>query len=384
MKKNRSSVILAKPVGVFIVDSCRWSAPEIFPLNQVISSMLGFTVPLIIGIISGHISASLAVAFGGLALSSNTGETAQQEIRDGLYTMIAVCLAVFTGTVIAGHGILSFILIPIIIALAGLFGGISRPLVKATTQFIVFTIIATNFGEHKANPLAITFLVLIGSLWTIAVSLVLRTLLKSIPSVSEVPRPEYTVKQLFNRWCKSLTHFSGWLYPVRIFICVMVAEMFEWIYPHHHGYWVMLTVVILVKRKKDTMAMQIFQRAAGTLLGVIVAGMVLLWSPSVWFTVVIIAIIAGARPVLRQAHYMSYSTVMVPLVLLLSGFGKDLPESVIADRIVTTLMGCFLALIFGYWIWIKHFLKEQHVLSEIKEGISILTIVPVSDVVAHK
>jgi uncharacterized membrane protein len=372
MEKNRSSVILAKPVGGFIVDSCRWSAPEIFPLNQVISSMLGFTVPLIIG----HIPASLAVAFGGLALSSNTGETARQEIRDGLYTMIAGGLAVFTGTVIAGHGLLSFILIPVIVALAGLVGGISRPLVKATTQFIVFTIIATNFGEHKANPLVITFLVLIGSLWTIAVSLLLRTLLKSVPSISEVPRPKYTTKQLFNRWRKSLTCFSGWLYPVRIFICVMAAEMFEWIYPHHHGYWVLLTVVILVKRKKDTMAMQIFQRAAGTLLGVIVAGMVLLWSPSVWFTVAIIAMITGARPVLRQAHYMSYSTVMFPLVILLSGFGKDLPGSVIADRIVTTLMGCFLASTFGYWIWIKHFLKEQPVLSEIKGGISILTTVP--------
>ncbi|MBB6107578.1 Fusaric acid resistance protein-like [Mucilaginibacter lappiensis] len=362
ISKNRL-IISAKPVGRFLMDSCRWSAPEVFPLHQILSSMLGFTLPLVIGIITGHVPISLAVAFGGLALSSNTGETSRRQLQDGLYTLIAGSLAVFTGASVAGNGLWSFFIIPFIVAFAGLVGGINRIMAWATTQFIVFTIIATNFSVHKASPLAITILFLIGGIYTITLSLILRTLFKPVSPIGEASRSKYTAKQVLTRWCKSLVHFSGWLYPARIFTCLIIAEIFEQIYPHHHGYWVLLTVAILVKRKNDTMTLQIFQRAAGTVLGVIVADIVLLWSPSVWFTVAIIAVIAGARPILKQAHYISYSTAMVPLVILLSGFGKDLPGDVISDRIITTFIGCFLSLTLGYWFWIKHSLKEQYLIS---------------------
>ena len=138
---------------------------------------------------------------------------------------------------------------------------------------------------------------------------------------------------------------------LRIVLCLVVGLGFEWIWPHHHGYWVFITVVIVVQRNLEAMLKRTFHRAAGTMLGVLLTSLLLLGSPSIWTMIAMITALAAARPILREINYAAYAAVQTPLVILLLDFGQIPSWNVIIDRMLATLVGCILALTLGYLGW---------------------------------
>ena len=48
---------------------------------------------------------------------------------------------------------------------------------------------------------------------------------------------------------------------------------------------------------------------------------------------------------------MAYAAVMTPLVILLLEFGREPSLTVAVDRLIATLVGCAIALTFGYIGW---------------------------------
>jgi uncharacterized membrane protein YccC len=177
------------------------------------------------------------------------------------------------------------------------------------------------------------------------------------PIANPATQPQYTLKQIVKRWRRSLTHLSGWLYTFRLTSCVAVGEVFDWVWPHHHGYWVFITLAIVVHRRFSIAWQRTRQRLLGTLLGVMVASLFSLWLPSLWIMVGLIAVLAALRTLLKEVNYAAYAIVLTPLVILLLDFGKPFSFWVVADRLLATLFGGGVALIFGYWLWIKIFPK---------------------------
>ena len=280
----------------------------------------------------------------------------------------------FTGSAMAGHGMLTTFGVPAVAAAAGLIGGISRSLARATTQFILYTIIAANLSAPGASPFGMMLLFSLGAAWTAGLCLVLRPLFRALRPVP-IPRspanvaqpPKPSARQLLRRWRNSLAHLSGWQYALRITLCLIAAETFEWIWPHHHGYWVSITVGIVVQRNLQTALTRTLQRAAGTAVGVLLISLLLLGSPPMWAMIAIIAAFAAARPILMEANYAAYAAVMTPLVILLLDFGQETSWAVIIDRLAATLAGCALALTLGYLAWSRLF-PPARVAVEIKKN----------------
>lgn len=344
----------------FLTDSLRWSGVKTFPMSQAIGALFGMAGPIALGVLSGDLQIGVAASFGGLALSGEgAGDTFRNQAYRAIYSTVTGSIAVFAGIVIAGHHLLTMVAIPVIAAITGVLGSISRPLARAATQFIIFMIIASNIGAHEIRPLGITILFFLGSVWTATLCLILRWLFSKKPfrrrltdPVSETLTPGYTVNQLLKRWKRSLANISGWQYPIRITSCLIAAEAFEWIWLHHHGYWVLLTVAIVVQRNSH-LVMKTFQRAAGTLMGVIFASLFLIWLPSIWTVVMLIGILAFLRPMLKETNYTAYAMIMTPLVILLLALHQMPSWTVLVDRVLATLAGCALAWILGYWIWAR-------------------------------
>jgi uncharacterized membrane protein YccC len=111
--------------------------------------------------------------------------------------------------------------------------------------------------------------------------------------------------------------------------------------------------VIVVQRDFQKALPRALHRAAGTALGVLLISLFLLGTPPLWVTIMLIALLAAARPILRDANYTAYAAVMTPLVILLLDFGQQTSWARIADRLIATAAGCALALTLGYLIWIK-------------------------------
>jgi hypothetical protein len=350
-----SSSAPRSPFVSFFADG--WPGVKTARASQVIAAMVGLAGPLAAGVMTGHAQAGMAASLGGLALSGGgKGETFREQVPGLIYALAAGSAAMLTGLAMAGNAILTTFGVPAIAAAAGLLGGMSRPLARATTQFILYTIIAANLNAQGAHPLGMMLLFSLGAAWTAGLSLVLRPLFRAMHLVSHTPAnaaqsPKYTAGQLWRRWWNSLSRLSGWQYVLRIVPCLVAAGAFEWIWPHHHGYWVSITVVIVVHRNLQAALTRTLHRAVGTILGVLLTSLLLVGSPNIWAMIAMIAALAAARAILIGANFTAYASVMTPLVILLLDFGREPSWTVVSDRLVATLVGCALALAFGYLAW---------------------------------
>ena len=326
-------------------------------LSRAVASMLGLAGPVALGAMAGQVKIGIVASLGGLALGGEgQGVTFGERFRGLLYGGAAGTLAVLVGTGVSGHGAVTNLTMAAIAAVAAFFGSLSRPMARATTLFILFAIIAANIQGGTSHPLVITFLFFLGAVWTAGLSLALRPLFRTmglgrgaLPG-SLQPAPRYAAKQYVRRWWKSLAHLSGWQYTVRLTLCLLAASGVDWLWPHHHGYWVLITVVILVRRDIQSSIKLTSQRAIGTVIGVLLTSLLLLGTSSIWAAVAMMASMAAVRPILMEINYTAYAAVQTPLVLLLLDFGQPSWGGVV-DRLAATLAGCAIAMVLGYVGW---------------------------------
>jgi hypothetical protein len=349
----RPSPLRTKFASLFVCVHSKIQSPDI---PQAISAMLGLAGPIALGAATGHIGTGMITSLGGLALSGGVkGNTVREQVRDLLYSIIAGGAAVFTGSILAGHSTKNVFAIPAVAAVATLLGRISRPLARAATVFVLFFVIAENLGAHGIHPAGLTFLFLIGALWTAILSLILKELCRLLRlykiSHDSAQSSRYPAKLLMRRWAKSLTRLSGWQYTFRLTLCLVTGQGLELAWPHHHGYWVLITIIIVVQRDLQMALKRTRERAAGTTLGILLVGLLMLVSSSTWSVVAAIAVLAAARSILMQTNYTAYATVQTPLILLLLDFGRSTSWTIVADRLIATLAGCAIAMTMGYLGW---------------------------------
>lgn len=328
-------------------------------LVPALAAMIGLAGPIAIATLAHHSHLGIACALGGLAVSGRTrGENGSAPLMALLPSLIAGALALFAGSLLTGTSALAVYGILLLAAIAALIGGISRPMALATTQFSLFTIIAANLNGPKTSPLALMLLFLLGAMATASLELGLRPLVRMLtpsphprPQENQPLTPSYTARQLLRRWYRSLAQLAGWQYPLRFTLCLTVTQTLVWLWPEHHTYWLSLTVVIVVQRNLATAFTRTWQRAAGTLAGVLLTAFFLLGPVPDWGRIGSIGLLAAARPLLAEWNYVAYTALLTPLIILLLDFGQPPALAVILDRLVATLAGCAIALLLGYAGW---------------------------------
>lgn len=334
---------------------------------RIISALLGLAGPVAVGTAVGHPQAGIVAGLGGMAVGgAGMDASAPRQWPELLYRLSAGTLAMATGTAIAGHGLLTAGALPAVAAVAGLFGGISRPLARAAVLFILYTVLAASVGTGGEHPVGMLVMFAAGAIWTACTALALQLLLRTpVPDatlnrdMAPALAPRYTAAQRLRRWRYSLKHRSGWQYPLRITLCLAVAEALQWVWPLDHGYWVSITVVVVVHPNIQAALKRTLQRAAGTALGVALISLLMSGSSPEWVAVVLIALFAALRPIFLQSNYTAYATVHTPLIILLLEFGRPPSWTLAIDRLSATLAGCAVSLTLGYLLWIKFFASRH-------------------------
>jgi len=228
-------------------------------------------------------------------------------------------------------------------------------LISLAAVFILFATIALGLGQQGIRPRGAMLLFALGAVWTIALSLLMRALLRvrHRTSVQAAASPRPSASKLLMRWRRSLAHLPGWQYTLRITSCMAAALALERMWPEHHSYWVALTVAIVVTRKMPAALLRTVQRAVGTIVGVLLAGLLLIWALPVWAIIAVVAALAAARPILRAANYAAYAAIMTPLIMLLMDLGARPSPGVFLDRLIATVIGCAIAVTLGYLVWVR-------------------------------
>ena len=165
------------------------------------------------------------------------------------------------------------------------------------------------------------------------------------------PGPGTRLRQLADR---TLASRDSRAFAVRLALCMTAAELARQTLPLERGYWVLLTVALVLKPDFGSVFARAVQRGAGTLVGVLVGSAllalldVLSWRG--WF-VVALAATAAVLPWARGVNFGLFSVVQTPLIILLLDLALPGGAGLVGARLVDTLVGCAIVLLLGYALW---------------------------------
>lgn len=322
---------------------------------QIVASGFGMAAPIAIGAIFGNLSLGILVSFGIMfAVGVAQDKTMHEQTIELFYTMMVGTAAVFIGTVIGGLEWLIGPLIIIITFLMAMIGGMSRFAVQLTTRFMIITTIGIGLTETglKLDPFLLAFIFALGFLFGMGTVLFSTYLFKStIPKMGSSQQILIPHAKRIKHWRRSLAHFSGWHYTIRITLSMIAAEIIIILFNLQLSYWVFLTIVLVLHRRSGTAFQRILQRGIGTIAGVILGSLLLLHSLPPWGTVVVVGALASLRPYLKDRNYALYAMIMTPLVLIIVNQGQVMTSSLLFNRLIDTLIGCIIAITIGYFLW---------------------------------
>ncbi|MGW6280913.1 FUSC family protein [Kribbella sp. NPDC055071] len=208
---------------------------------------------------------------------------------------------------------------------------------EATTRFVTFLVIASGLGA-AADPLGVTRWFAVGAAWSVLLTLC------AVPFTRDHEQPAGpSYRILWRRWTRNLGRMDGWRYALQLVPCLALAEVVGVLWHQDKAYWIAVAVVIVVRRKGGSL-LRATQRCLGTCVGVLIGGALILCVPPSWVIVAVVALLAGARPLLKERNYAAYATIMTPLLVLLLDLGRTPSLSTVGYRMIDTVIGCTIAL----------------------------------------
>ena len=161
-------------------------------------------------------------------------------------------------------------------------------------------------------------------------------LLQTLLALPLTPQPELTGPPV-----RSGVRAHGARLAVGLMVAVALYEAFDL----RFGYWLPVTVLLVLQPTYERTIVRILERALGTLAGVAVASLcVTVVHPPDATIVVLLAVLAAAGYALYFASYALSTVLLTMLVALLVEFGGGSPIGALGDRTIDTVAGAAIAL----------------------------------------
>jgi uncharacterized membrane protein YccC len=117
------------------------------------------------------------------------------------------------------------------------------------------------------------------------------------------------------------------------------------------GYWIPMTVVIVLKPNFGGTLQRAVQRITGTVLGALLASVLLLVLKNPWALLPTLAFLTFATFALRNCNYTLFSFALTPMIMLMLDIAHPITVADSFLRIVNTAIGSVLALLSGYLLF---------------------------------
>jgi uncharacterized membrane protein YccC len=143
----------------------------------------------------------------------------------------------------------------------------------------------------------------------------------------------------------------AWQFTIRLMLCTGVAAVASEVLPLSRSYWVVLTVVIILKPDYGSVFARAVQRAVGTMVGAVLGAVILIVVPYGPWLLLPFGVLAALLPYAKARNYGLVATFLTPLVVLLIDLldvgGWRLAEA----RLLDTLLASAIVLLIGYAPW---------------------------------
>jgi len=119
----------------------------------------------------------------------------------------------------------------------------------------------------------------------------------------------------------------------------------------HHSYWVLLTIIVILKPGYSLSKQRNYQRLFGTITGGIVGVLILLFIPNVDVQFALMVVFMIGAYSFQRLNYIVSVIFMTPYVLILFKFLGVGHLDIAKERVVDTLIGSSIAFIASYWVF---------------------------------
>lgn len=138
----------------------------------------------------------------------------------------------------------------------------------------------------------------------------------------------------------------------RLALCLAIAFAAQSYFGGVRSYWIPLCVVIVMKPDFGSVFVRAVQRSLGTILGVGIGVVLLMLVPKGVWLIACMGLLGFLLPAGGQRGYAVQCALLTPLVLIL--IDMSVPGATVdfgPQRLVDTLIGSGISLVFGYLIW---------------------------------
>jgi hypothetical protein len=318
--------------------------PALYPLPAL-------ALALAAGLVSGRAGPTLLVAAG--AFSAGFGAF-QRVSRFHIAPMLlaALCMAVSTtlGAALSVHGWLYLGALAVTAATLGLAASFGTGPWWVLLQGAIFLVINGSQPAGLGEALARGLLVLGGGVVQSLSVAALRTLApRGFPPLSApnaVAPPESAAA-----WAAKAREVFRWnapevRYAVLLGLATAAATLIQRSLGLAHGYWMAMTVLLVLRRGGAETVTRGVQRIAGTLLGAGTATLIAaLLRPDPWTLVALITLAAWCAYAVQWVNYGTFAISVTSYVAFLLAL-EGLPERAVAgERVAATLLGGLLGIV---------------------------------------
>lgn len=168
---------------------------------------------------------------------------------------------------------------------------------------------------------------------------------------------------------------SAFRHSLRVTIaCIIGFTVAHLLNNGHHGYWILITVVFIMKPAFSLTKKRNIQRLAGTATGGIIGLLILHFfnDPTIEF-IFLLVLMLGTYTFMR-INYIAMVIFTTPYVLILFKLLGTGYVTVIQERIIDTGIGCAIALVAGYLLFPKWEAEEleDHLQNVLKANLNYL------------
>jgi uncharacterized membrane protein YccC len=160
-------------------------------------------------------------------------------------------------------------------------------------------------------------------------------------------------------WNNLNLHSSVFRHSLRVcFACIIGFSVAKFIAPSHHSYWIVMTIIFMVKPAFSLTKQRNMERVSGTLIGGVIGGVILLLikNEAALFTIMLLFMISTYT--FQRVRYFITVVSMTPFIIILFHFLGIGFQELIRERIVDTLIGCLIAVISSY-VLLPNWEREQ-------------------------
>ena len=144
---------------------------------------------------------------------------------------------------------------------------------------------------------------------------------------------------------------AAFRHAVRSAVCFAFALWMARILPVKHGYWIPMTVAIVLRADFAATLSFGLLRVVGTILGlVLTTALVYLLPVNAWVHLAVLALLCAGFRYFGTVHYAIAVASLTGMVVLLLAFVGEAPEPTVIARLIDTIIGSAVALAF-YAAW---------------------------------